>query len=70
MLTTLLLPRLIEIKRTVWDAQADGAEYNVRIQHDGAPGHRAEGIEALLGRAFRAVNDMFVRQPPKSPDSV
>ena len=68
MLTTLLLPALLDIKRRVWDVQAGGSPYKVRIQHDGAPGHRAEGIEAKLERVFRAVCGEFVRQPPKSPE--
>ena len=68
MLTTLLLPRLVEIKQQVWDVQAKGEAYHVHIQHDGAPGHRAEGIEKLLEKAFLVVNGMFVRQPPKSPE--
>ena len=68
-LTQKLLPRLQELKRTIWDPQANGTAYSIRIQHDGAPGHRAEGIEKLLEETFGCVNAEFVRQPPKSPDS-
>jgi hypothetical protein len=68
MLETLLLPRLKVIKRTVWDVQAAGTDYKVRIQHDGAPGHRAEGIEAKLEALYACICGEFVRQPPKSPD--
>lgn len=68
MVTKQLLPRLIEIKCTVWDVQANGTPYKVRCQHDGAPGHHAEGIELQLEKAFAAVNGEFVHQPPKSPE--
>ena len=63
MLTDLLLPRLIEIKETIW------GECQVRVQHDGAPGHRAEGIEMRLTSLFASINAIFIRQPPKSPCS-
>lgn len=69
MVTAILLPRLQDIKRAVWDTQANGAAYKIRIQDDGAQGHRAECIEAKLESAFASINGEFVRQPPKNPDS-
>jgi len=68
MMKELLLPRVTEIKEKYWDPLATKA-YHIRIQHDGAPGHRANGIERDLDAAFRRVNASFVRQPPKSPCS-
>ena len=61
MLSDLLLPRLAYLKETFW---GDGP---LRIQHDGAPGHRAKGIEMQLTALFRSIDAIFVRQPPKSP---
>lgn len=63
MMIDLLLPRIAELQATIWNNKP------VVIQHDGAPGHRAEGIEAKLTLAFAAVFAIFVRQPPKSPVS-
>ena len=62
-----LLPRIRELRRTVWDPFFRNRDYEVRVQHDGAPGHRADGIEAYLESIFAAVNVRFIRQPAKSP---
>ena len=62
-----MLPRIRELRRTVWDPFFGGSDYDVRVQHDGAPGHRADGIEAYLEHIFRAVRVRFIRQPAKSP---
>lgn len=63
MLLGLLLPRVREIRNLFWGAGT------ITIQHDGAPGHRAEGIERELTEAFSSLECVFVRQPPKSPCS-
>ena len=43
LLETKLLPRLMELRTTVWDKANGGTDYDLTMQHDGAPGHRAEG---------------------------
>ena len=57
-LVDLLLPRIKKIQATVW------GDDPISIEYDGAPGHRAEGIEAYLFDAFSCVSATFVRQPP------
>ena len=64
-----LLPAVRRVKRLFWDPLARGSEYIIKIQHDGAPGHRANGIERQLNKVFACVNAKFIRQPPKSPES-
>ena len=63
MLIGLLLPRVVEIRKLFW------GDCVIVVQHDGAPGHRAEGIERELTEAFASCRCIFVRQPPKSPCS-
>ena len=63
MLLGLLLPRVREIRDNFW------GEGTIYIQHDGAPGHRANGIERDLTEAFESLECIFVRQPSKSPCS-
>ena len=67
LVTCLLLPRIEELRSTVWDQSNGGVDYCVTIQHDGAPGHKAEGIEEFLGQKFASVKGVWVRQPAKSP---
>lgn len=67
LLRTFLLPRMAELRRTVWDRFNGGSNYDLHIQHDGAPGHKAAGVEELLCRVFSPVRGVFVRQPAKSP---
>ena len=62
-----LLPRVKQLRREVWRPFHGHDDFDIRIQHDGAPGHRAEGIEAYLERIFSAVRGIFIRQPAKSP---
>lgn len=62
-----LLPALAAIKAKYWDPVAPKG-YQIRIQHDGAPGHRAAGIERHLEEEFASINAFFLRQPPKSPE--
>jgi hypothetical protein len=62
-----LLPRLKELRQSVWDAANGCSDYSLHIQHDGAPGHRAEGIEAYLNTICLEVRGEWVRQPAKSP---
>jgi hypothetical protein len=63
MLIGLLLPRIVEIQKLFWGDDV------IVVQHDGAPGHRAEGIERELTESFVLCRCIFVRQPPKSPCS-
>ena len=65
-LTKYLLPAVAAIRKKYWDVLF-GRDYDVVIQHDGAPGHRADGIEEYLERLFLSVRGLFVRQPAKSP---
>ena len=44
-----LLPAVARIRRCFW-TPLYGDDYDVVIQHDGAPGHRADGIEAYIPR--------------------
>ena len=67
MVENLLLPRLKELRQTVWDASNGTTDYDLNIQHDGAPGHKAEGIEEYLASLFLPVRGNWVRQPAKSP---
>ena len=64
-----LLPRVAELRREVWEPFHGHSDFDIRIQHDGAPGHRADGIEAYLEQMFRLVRGIYIRQPAKSPCS-
>ena len=63
MMVDCLLPAVKRIREEIWGPGP------IVIQHDGAPGHRADGIERALTKAFAALDCIFVRQPPKSPCS-
>lgn len=69
MCTDLLLPAIKLVRDKYWLPYAAGAAFTIHVQHDGAPGHRAEGIERDLNEAFKAIGAIFDRQPPKSPDA-
>ena len=69
MVTELLLPAIEAIKNKYWIPFAAGAPFKITVQHDGAPGHRADGIEAKLNELFANIGAVFRRQPPKSPDA-
>ena len=62
-----LLPRIQELRRLYWDDSNGCADYTITVQHDGAPGHRAEGIEQYLDNLFERVLAVFLRQPAQSP---
>ena len=69
MVTELLLPAIEAIRVKYWFPLANGSPFVITVQHDGAPGHRADGIERSLNAAFAAIGAVFRRQPPKSPDA-
>ena len=69
MVTELLLPAIEAIRVKYWVPLANGSPFVITVQHDGAPGHRADGIERSLNAAFAAIGAVFRRQPPKSPDA-
>ena len=62
-----LKPRIKELRERYWDAINGTTDYTITIQHDGAPGHRAVGIEEHLDDLFREVGGVVERQPAKSP---
>lgn len=62
-----LLPVLKRLKSQIWDPLAKGKAYRIGVQHDGAPGHRAQDIERRLNTFFEKIGATFIRQPAKSP---
>ena len=62
-----LKPALQKLRVEVWDEANGTDDYDLDIQHDGAPGHRAAGVERYLDQLFKSVRGRFVRQPAKSP---
>ena len=64
-----LLPRIRELRAQAWEPFYGNSDFDVMIQHDGAPGHRADGIERYLESIFSSVRGIFIRQPAKSPCS-
>jgi hypothetical protein len=67
MVKELLRPRIAELRQKYFDVQNGTDEYDITIQHDGAPGHRADGIEEHLDDILQPVRAKMNRQPPKSP---
>ena len=67
LLKTKLLPCLVELRSSVWDQANGSKDYDLHIQHDGAPGHKSHGVEEMLTEIFSTVRGKFVRQPAKSP---